>query len=250
MGLRQCVAKIEMAFRAITWTLRPQPWRGGIAMAVLLAMTARAMSAQTVAPQSFEAFKIIGERNIFDPRPSRQHAVPGEAPRASREKFILVGTMSYEKGEFAFFDGSNADFKRELKVGDKVGGLSVTAIGFTQVKLKAGAAQLELPVGGCLIRENGGEWQPGGKADDIAAPAEAAAPTTPPAAVRDSGSLVKAEKEFDSDPEKSAKWAAKKLKKHPGETDAERKEDKLLRKMLDGSFKDPARKAGKQDKYG
>ena len=43
--------------------------------------------------------------------------------------FVLVGTMSYEKGFFAFFDGSHSDYKRVLKREETIAGFKVAAIG-------------------------------------------------------------------------------------------------------------------------
>jgi hypothetical protein len=239
-----------MVFSRFLRRPEPQIWRGRIAVALMAGISATAMSAEPGAPQTFEAFKIIVDRNMFDARRSPERPKQTErenTPRASRENLVLVGTMSYEKGDFAFFDGSNADFKKELKTGGRIGGLLVAEIGFAQVRLKSGDQQLELPVGTCLVREKGGPWKPGGKADDIVAPPAAAIAEVPPATAKDPDRSANAGKQFAADPDKSAKWAAKKLKKHAGDPDLESKEDKVLRKMLEGSFKDAPRKPGKYD---
>ncbi len=65
-------------------------------------------NATTTAPAAtdFRSFDLIIKRNIFDPtrsgsRPSR---VVARVPKI--DSFTLVGTMSYEQGQYAFFDGN------------------------------------------------------------------------------------------------------------------------------------------------
>src|SRR2546421_1583725 len=61
----------------------------------------------TNAPDRFDysAFKLITERNIFNSHRSARYTAPRESgPQARVDSFALVGTMSYEKGPFAFFD--------------------------------------------------------------------------------------------------------------------------------------------------
>src|SRR5439155_22205961 len=62
-----------------------------------------------------ESFRLIWERNIFAPNRSPFNRVTRSAPPAPRERgrrrsdsFALIGTMSYEKGRFAFFEGSSS----------------------------------------------------------------------------------------------------------------------------------------------
>ena len=67
-------------------------------------------------PKDFDAFRIITDRNIFDPnrRPPR---VNREAPPPAVDSFTLTGTMSYQKGFFAVFDGTSSDYHKVLEPG-------------------------------------------------------------------------------------------------------------------------------------
>jgi hypothetical protein len=111
----------------------------------------------------FANFRVIAEKNIFDPnrrgRTRRSETTTVKAKTA--ESFTLVGIISYEKGTFAFFDGSSAAYKKALKAADSIAAYRVTAIGADSVKLSAGTNQVELRVGMQMRREEEGEWQPG-----------------------------------------------------------------------------------------
>jgi hypothetical protein len=107
----------------------------------------------------YSAFKMIVDRNIFDP--NRVPHQPGQVRVVSRPKsdyVTLVGTMSYEKGTFAFFDGTSSDYKKALKLTDSIAGYKVTNITPNSVKLAAGTNELNLNVGAQLRREEDGPW--------------------------------------------------------------------------------------------
>lgn len=112
---------------------------------------------------SYEAFKIITDRNIFSSTRTRSPAREENRnqPRRVRvDKFALVGTMSYFKGTFAFFDGSDSGYRKTTKVGDKVAGFVVQGINPDSAKLVAGTNTFVLKVGTGMQREEEGEWQP------------------------------------------------------------------------------------------
>jgi hypothetical protein len=117
----------------------------------------------------YSAFKIILERNIFDPnRYPRQSRTPTRAPTRV-DSLTLVGTMSYDKGEFAFFDGTSSDYKKALKLRDVIAGYKVTNITPTSVALASGTNELKLGVGMQLRREEDGPWQLSGQSQSYAA---------------------------------------------------------------------------------
>ncbi len=122
----------------------------------------------------YAAFKVVVDRNIFDP--NRYPHRPGEARVPPKPKSIdsltLVGTMSYEKGTFAFFDGSSSKYQKALKLTDSIAGYQVINIAPNGVKLASGTNELELSVGAHLRREEDGPWLLSGQsASYVAAPA-------------------------------------------------------------------------------
>ena len=80
---------------------------------------AAAQSNSVAGPADYAQFsRVITDRNIFDPN-RYSHSSPGAAayrPKVARAApaFTLVGTMQYEKGMFAFFDGNNSDLRKDV----------------------------------------------------------------------------------------------------------------------------------------
>ena len=131
-------------------------------------------------PLDYSNFRTIAERNIFDPN---RHGVrqPSDYIRPAVDSFNLVGTMSYEKGTFAFFSGSSSQYQKALKCQDSIAGYKVASIGEKSVKLAQGTNQIELRIGMQMRREENGPW----KASSLLQ-SYAAAPASNPAAASDS----------------------------------------------------------------
>lgn len=127
---------------------------------LLLSPHATAEDTNAPAADDFDAFRVIAERNIFNPgRTARRSNPRSEGPSVKVDSFALVGTMSYEKGCFAFFDGNSADFRKVLQTGGVIAGYSVKEITPTGVILAEGDKTIELKVNSQLRREDDGEWQ-------------------------------------------------------------------------------------------
>ena len=118
----------------------------------------QAQSTNAYAGPEYQAFKLIADRNIFDPNRSSRSRGPTEK-QVRVESFALIGTMSYDKGDFAFFDGSSLEFKKVFKTGDTIAGYRIAAITSDAVRLEVNGAQTELRVGMQMKREDEGEWQ-------------------------------------------------------------------------------------------
>ena len=111
---------------------------------------------------AFPTFKNITERNIFNTKRSATY-VRTERPTTRRfsrsDSFALVGTLSYEKGPFAFFEGSSSDFQKVLKQDDSIAGFKIAEIQPSLVKLASPSNQIELKIGMQLARQDEGAWQ-------------------------------------------------------------------------------------------
>ena len=151
----------------------------------------------TNSPSRFDyaSFHIINDRNIFNPRRSARYTRT-ERPRqaATRtDSFALVGTMSYEKGLFAFFDGSSSDYRKVLKHDDTIAGFKVAGIEASYVKLASPTNQVELHVGMQLRHEEDGGWQISAQPETTApsrVSSTASRPTSPPGVVRSAPTVV------------------------------------------------------------
>jgi hypothetical protein len=111
-----------------------------------------------------ESFRLIWERNIFDPNRSpfnrftRSAPPPRDRERRRTDSFALIGTMSYEKGRFAFFEGSSPQYQKVLETSNSIGDYTITAITPSHVLLQSTNGQIELPVGMQMKREDEGPW--------------------------------------------------------------------------------------------
>jgi hypothetical protein len=146
-----------------------------LALALANGCFATAQTNSAPGPTAYPAFSgFITGRNIFNPnrlpRNSRNTRTNVRQTRTQRSAptFTLVGTMSYEKGMFAFFDGNNSDLRKVLYQSDSNGiaGYTVTEITLTGVTLqtadKKETVQMKI---GELMRQEGNSWQPAGKGE-------------------------------------------------------------------------------------
>jgi hypothetical protein len=121
--------------------------------------------------------QFITDRNIFDPN---RYARTGYRPQtrtraraAGAPEFTLVGTLSYQKGMFVFFDGNNSDLKKILAAGGSIAGYTVQEVTATSVKLLgADKKQIKMKLGD-QMRQEGGNWQLTGPGELPAVPAAA-----------------------------------------------------------------------------
>ncbi len=112
------------------------------------------------AGDAYAAFKLVWERNIFDPnrRPFRPRDPSTERPRR-RDVMTLVGTMISELGSYAFFDGNTSDARKVLKPGNEIGTYKIADIAMQGIKVRNGTNMMDLTLGGEITREEGQAWQ-------------------------------------------------------------------------------------------
>lgn len=132
----------------------------------------------------FEPFRIIVDRNIFNPSRTGRARVTEEGPQVKVEQFALVGTMESEKGRVAFFDGGDAAYRKVARVGDSFAGFTVKDISANSVELAAGDKSLPLQVNQQARRAEGGEWRVSAREPvrveaGTGTPSAAVAPTVP-----------------------------------------------------------------------
>jgi hypothetical protein len=133
----------------------PCPWLPVCAALAVSVLTAAAQ------PTNYSAFKIITDRNIFNPNRqphSRFNTVRSGSAQRLTESISVVGTMSYEKGDYAFFDGTSPEFRKAVKPGDGIAGFNVTAVGTNFVKMLQGTNEIRVTIGTKLLRDDEGNW--------------------------------------------------------------------------------------------
>ncbi|MFZ0826444.1 MAG: hypothetical protein WAO02_03380 [Verrucomicrobiia bacterium] len=138
--------------------------RGCLRMAVALALVngfwAAAQPSNAPAGTEYSSFRIIAERNIFDPN---RYPHAAQAVRRTTDNrvpaFSLVGTMTYKKGMLAFFDGTDADYRKILAPRGMINGYTVVEITLRGVRLESAGKTVEMKVGAQMRQEAKGEWQ-------------------------------------------------------------------------------------------
>ena len=149
-----------------------------------LAMAWQSAAAQPAAPpkNDFSAFRIINDRNIFNPRRYARSGPVRETRRAARvDSFTLVGTLEYEKGPVAFFDGTSSQFHKAVRPAETIGAFKVAGIKPAAVTLISDTNTFQLQIGSQMRREEEGPWQLAASAElpPLAAQSRAPAGTGP-----------------------------------------------------------------------
>ena len=135
----------------------------GLAMVVVCSANSFSQSTNAPAKLSYDSFRTVSDRNIFNPnryaRGSGRAATRTSSTPASRvESFSLVGIMAYEKGWYAFFEGTKSDYRQALQVDGKIGDYTVLSVAKDDVKIVTSTNTFDLKVGMQMRREDEGEW--------------------------------------------------------------------------------------------
>ena len=126
-----------------------------------VAAVAPARNESSVAPSvAFDAFRLITDRNIFNPnRTGRRERSTEEVAPPRLETISLVGTMDSDHGGLrALFDGSDRSYRKTLHVGDSVGDFKVVQIRTEGVDLEHAGKTVSMRVGQQFRKPDGGEW--------------------------------------------------------------------------------------------
>ena len=121
-------------------------------------MAVGSVAAQSSNGLDFASFQLIGQRNIFDPNRVPHRRSTGPVAHVV-DSFSFVGTLSYAKGNFAFFDGTSADFRKVLERDGHIADFKVTAINPKSVTLLSETNATVLPLGTQMYRDDDGHWR-------------------------------------------------------------------------------------------
>jgi hypothetical protein len=162
------------------------PFKLLLLLALANGLSTGAQSNSVPGPADYDSFsRFVTERNIFDPNryPHSSPNRPAYHPSVSRSApaFTLVGTMNYQKGMFAFFDGNNSDLRKVLYQSDSnsIAGYTVAEITLTGVKLQSADKKKTVAMKiGEIMRQVGNEWQLAGQGELAASPAGGASSAT------------------------------------------------------------------------
>ncbi len=152
-----------MNFMTSQFNLRTTATALGVVAAVFWSAGSSSTLAQTTTNKPpVPDYRFVAQRNIFNP--NRFPSSGGDRPRPSGQAlarapgFALVGTMIYEKGSFAFFDGTDAQYKKVIKNSGTIGDYQVAEIAAKYVTLQADTNRVTLPVG-MQMKKLGETWE-------------------------------------------------------------------------------------------
>ena len=112
-----------------------------------------------VAPTApFEAFRAIIDRNIFSPYRTGRRVRSTDEVQPRLDTITLVGTMNSDRGLMSFFDGSDAAYRKAVRVGESVDQFKVTRIGPEGVDLDRNGKPYQVRVGQQFRRPEGSDW--------------------------------------------------------------------------------------------
>ena len=168
-----------------------------VALAGAVGASAQTNSGTPAASDYAALSRFVTDRNIFDPgRQPHSASLNKRTQRVTRTHstsapaFTFVGTMSYEKGLFAFFSGNSDDLKKVLPASGAIAGHTVVemAPGLVTLESDDKKERVRLRVGDVMRQENGKwEWSGAGVAPlaesvNATESAGAAGANNPPAA--------------------------------------------------------------------
>ena len=111
---------------------------------------------------SLESFKLVSERNIFDPnRTSRANRIMTKAPEVPPkiESFSLIGALLWEEGTNAFFAGTESPYNTVLSPGESIAGHKFVQLEPDSVRLETNGNPINLSIGMQMKRVGEGSWQ-------------------------------------------------------------------------------------------
>ena len=129
-------------------------------------LSARAQSNNASGDPDYSKFAgFITDRNIFDPNRYPHDRSSGYKPYKKKSRpngpqgVTLVGTMAYEKGNFAFFNAGDSDLKKVVSSGGDIADYTVKDISATSVTLIGKDKKESVMKIGDQMYQEGGVWK-------------------------------------------------------------------------------------------
>jgi hypothetical protein len=132
-------------------------------------------------PKGFDVYRVVIERNIFDPerQPMAAGAPPViEQPRKAGDYIALTGVMFDNGKALAFFSGSRSDYDKVIEVNGEIAGAKVTRIAPNGIVVDRAGKKIAVAVGQTVPFDGSAPGAPPAEAGVSSAPA-AANTTTP-----------------------------------------------------------------------
>ena len=153
---------MKFNFNILVNKLRRRPEFGMIlALGLVLSRPLHAQQTQPSTRPDYPKFSLITSRNIFDPNRFGRSSRSYTSSARRYDSLTLVGTMVYDKGPYAFFDGTSSSYRKVVHDSEKVADFNVSDISPDGAKLSGtNNTQFELHVGMQLRKYEDGSWHP------------------------------------------------------------------------------------------
>jgi hypothetical protein len=107
----------------------------------------------------FKDFKIILDRNVFDPSRSQRSSREERTRRVQPpDRLVLAGALIDNQRAVAFFEGSKREYNTEIQRGETIDGYVITSIRTDRIIMQKGNHRIDLPVGSSLTKRSGEDW--------------------------------------------------------------------------------------------
>ncbi|MBI1389735.1 MAG: hypothetical protein GC154_14955 [bacterium] len=109
----------------------------------------------------FDEFRVIIERNIFNPNrrgPQVEREPEPEPPPVQVDEYVLLGTLLTDQTAYAFIEGRGAVGDDVMSVGDALADGVIREIQASSIVVAASESAETLAVGEALSRRDGGPW--------------------------------------------------------------------------------------------
>ena len=100
-------------------------------------------------PLTYESFRLLHTRNVFDPdrRPVRPANNAASLATSRADYLALTGTLIDADKSYAFFSGSRSDFNKVLSVRDKIANATIMQITPMNIVVDRGGKSVNVAVG-------------------------------------------------------------------------------------------------------
>jgi hypothetical protein len=127
----------------------------------LLAVSSMAQENLVSDESGIDAFSILWERNIFSSTrqaPVKEVVRKEVPPPPVVDEFALVGTLVTDEHAYAFFNGSELDFRGVRMIGEQIAGCTITRVDTEKIVIQLNEEKKEMAVGTGMKRVNQGPW--------------------------------------------------------------------------------------------
>jgi hypothetical protein len=128
---------------------------------VFISVSSMAQETPVLGESGIDSFSLLWERNIFSSTrqaPVREVVREEMPPPPVVDEFALVGTLVTDEHAYAFFNGSDRDYRGVRMIGGQIAGCTITQVDTEKIVIQLNEEKKEMAVGTGMKRVNQGPW--------------------------------------------------------------------------------------------